>query len=77
MSHVPTVLKSDRSVFDKMFPVDDNGLVRGRYWRKLTKLNEWNRIEGLKCKQKDQKYTQDYGNWTKSRHFAEAATQGT
>ena len=26
MSHVPTVLKSDRSVFDKMLPVDDNGL---------------------------------------------------
>ena len=25
MSHVPTVLKSDRSVFDKMLPVDDNG----------------------------------------------------
>ena len=24
MSHVPTVLKSDRSVFDKMLPVDDN-----------------------------------------------------
>ena len=23
MSHVPTVLKSDRSVFDKMLPVDD------------------------------------------------------
>ena len=28
MSHVPTVLKSDRSVFDKMLPVDDNGV----YW---------------------------------------------
>ena len=27
MSHVPTVLKSDRSVFDKMLPVDDNGMV--------------------------------------------------
>ena len=27
MSHVPTVLKSDRSVFDKMLPVDDNGAV--------------------------------------------------
>ena len=26
MSHVPTVLKSDRSVFDKMLPADDNGL---------------------------------------------------
>ena len=26
MSHVPTVLKSDRSVFDKMLPVDDNGI---------------------------------------------------
>ena len=26
MSHVPTVLKSDRSVFDKMLPVDDNAL---------------------------------------------------
>ena len=25
MSHVPTVLKSDRSVFDKMLPDDDNG----------------------------------------------------
>ena len=25
MSHVPTVLKSDRSVFDKMLPVDDTG----------------------------------------------------
>ena len=25
MSHVPTVLKSDRSVFDKMLPVNDNG----------------------------------------------------
>ena len=24
MSHVPIVLKSDRSVFDKMLPVDDN-----------------------------------------------------
>ena len=24
MSHVPTVLKSDRSVFDKMLPIDDN-----------------------------------------------------
>ena len=24
MSHVPTVLKSDRSVFDKMLLVDDN-----------------------------------------------------
>ena len=24
MSHVPTVLKSDRSVFDKMLPVNDN-----------------------------------------------------
>ena len=24
MSHVPTVLKSDRSVFDKMLAVDDN-----------------------------------------------------
>ena len=28
MSHVPTVLKSDRSVFDKMLPVDDNELIR-------------------------------------------------
>ena len=28
MSHVPTVLKSDRSVFDKMLPVDDNGFSR-------------------------------------------------
>ena len=28
MSHVPTVLKSDRSVFDKMLPVDDNDLSR-------------------------------------------------
>ena len=28
MSHVPTVLKSDRSVFDKMLPVDDNGNKR-------------------------------------------------
>ena len=27
MSHVPTVLKSDRSVFDKMLPVDDNGFI--------------------------------------------------
>ena len=27
MSHVPTVLKSDRSVFDKMLPVDDNDLT--------------------------------------------------
>ena len=26
MSHVPTVLKSDRSVFDKMLLVDDNGV---------------------------------------------------
>ena len=26
MSHVPTVLKADRSVFDKMLPVDDNDL---------------------------------------------------
>ena len=24
MSHVPTVLKSDRSVFEKMLPLDDN-----------------------------------------------------
>ena len=24
MSHVPTVLKSDRSVFDKMLPADEN-----------------------------------------------------
>ena len=24
MSHVPTVLKSDKSVFDKMLPVDDS-----------------------------------------------------
>ena len=28
MSHVPTVLKSDRSVFDKMLPVDDNDQLR-------------------------------------------------
>ena len=27
MSHVPTVLKSDRSVFDKMLPVDDNVII--------------------------------------------------
>ena len=27
MSHVPTVLKSDRSVFDKMLPVDDNAFM--------------------------------------------------
>ena len=27
MSHVPTVLKSDRSVFDKMLPVDDNATL--------------------------------------------------
>ena len=27
MSHVPTVLKSDRSVFDKMLPVDVNGYI--------------------------------------------------
>ena len=27
MSHVPTVLKSDRSVFDKMLPVDDNDVL--------------------------------------------------
>ena len=27
MSHVPTVLKSDRSVFDKMLPGDDNAAV--------------------------------------------------
>ena len=25
MSHVPTMLKSDRSVFEKLLPVDDNG----------------------------------------------------
>ena len=30
MSQVPTVLKSDRSVFDKMLPVDDNVLMRNR-----------------------------------------------
>ena len=30
MSHVPTVLKSDRSVFDKMLPVDDNAPPRIR-----------------------------------------------
>ena len=30
MSHVPTVLKSDRSVFDKMLPVDDNGKVSNK-----------------------------------------------
>ena len=29
MSHVPTVLKSDRSVFDKMLPVDDNEFTSG------------------------------------------------
>ena len=34
MSHVPTVLKSDRSVFDKMLPVDDNG-VKGQCQRYL------------------------------------------
>ena len=28
MSHVPTVLKSDRTVFDKMLPVDDNASAR-------------------------------------------------
>ena len=33
MSHVPTVLKSDRSVFDKMLPVHDNG--------PLSKLFKW------------------------------------
>ena len=27
MSHVPKVLKSDRSVFDEMLPVDDNGSI--------------------------------------------------
>ena len=35
MSHVPTVLKSDRSVFDKVLPVDDNGLSsvsKGAQW---------------------------------------------
>ena len=30
MSHVPTVLKSDRSVFDKMLPVDDNDVILNR-----------------------------------------------
>ena len=29
MSHVPTVLKSDRSVFDEMLLVDDNANMRG------------------------------------------------
>ena len=28
MSHVPTVLKSDRSVFDEMLPVDDNAKIQ-------------------------------------------------
>ena len=31
MSHVPTVLKSDRSVFDKMLPVDDNDSKRANW----------------------------------------------
>ena len=39
MSHVPTVLKSDRSVFDKMFPVDDNAVhneVKHNLWNKIS-----------------------------------------
>ena len=31
MSNVPTVLKSDRSVFDEMLPVDDNGFCHFPY----------------------------------------------
>ena len=33
MSHVPTVLKSDRSVFDKMLPVDDDGCIFKHMYR--------------------------------------------
>ena len=36
MSHVPTVLKSDRSVFDKMLPVDDNEFFMHSLYSKLT-----------------------------------------
>ena len=42
MSHVPTVLKSDRSVFDKMLPVDDNVFIyclkTYKYWRSQKKI---------------------------------------
>ena len=38
MSHVPTVLKSDRSVFDKMPPVGDNGVHNGNWLRPLVAL---------------------------------------
>ena len=46
MSHVPTVLKSDRSVFDKMLPVDDNvpGAVGGVNWFQVVQINNWSCI---------------------------------
>ena len=38
MSHVPTVLKSDRSVFDKMLPVDDNDTLDSKNCSLLEKI---------------------------------------
>ena len=43
MSHVPTALKSDRSVFDKMLPVDDN-VVQRKTIRSATAINNPTRI---------------------------------
>ena len=37
MSHVPTVLKSDRSIFDKMLPVDDNEEKGAGLWFPLSR----------------------------------------
>ena len=43
----------------------------------INEIKQWNRIKGLKCKQKYQKYAQDYWNCAKSWHFAKVTTQGT
>ena len=60
MSHVPTVLKSDRSVFDKMLPVDDNVQHKLQYFfscynlvikekKKMCKLPEQNTLNKTAC----------------------------
>ena len=56
MTHVPTVLKSDRSVFDKMLPVDDNA-TRCRHILPSFFLFEYFILRGIFFQNRGKKHT--------------------
>ena len=67
MSHVPTVLKSDRSVSDKMLPVDDNALMIDSYILayliRISEILPWDRKSYLTQAILPRLSREDYINW--------------